>query len=152
MIQKLKLENWKSHHELELNFKKGANVILGQMGSGKSSILQAMAYALFGTFSELKSRDVKISDLLTRGSGMGTADVSLDLDEFQIRRVVNPAKASEATVRDKDGKLLAGPNPTQVNDFIKNRLKVDEELFLKTIYAKQNEIDVFLQLDRKSVV
>jgi len=147
MISKLRLENWKSHPELELEFKTGANVILGQMGSGKSSILQALSYGLFGTFSELKSRDVKLADLLTRGSGKNTADVSIDFDSFSIRRVVNPAKASEATIRNKEGKLLAGPNPTQVNDFLKSHLKVDEDLFLKTIYAKQNEIDVFLQLN-----
>jgi len=61
--------------------------------------------------------------------------------------VINPAKTSEASIRDKNGKLIAAQTPTQVNEFISAYMKVDEDLFLKTIYAKQNEIDIFLQLN-----
>ena len=64
MIDKIKLTNWRKHENIELDFSNGSNIIVGQMGCGKTSILQAIAYGLFGTFSELKKRDLKTSDLI----------------------------------------------------------------------------------------
>ncbi|HIJ98304.1 TPA: AAA family ATPase [archaeon] len=150
MLRKIKLHNWKAHAESEFNFSGGTNVIVGQMGAGKSSILQAVSFALFGTFSELKSKDLKISDLVSRNAEIKTASIELELalanKIFQIKRVVEEGSTKEAVLRDGEGRLLAGTNPAQVNMYLKDILKIDEDVFLRTIYAKQNEIDLFLQL------
>ncbi len=149
MIQKIKLQNWKSHSETELEFKKGINVLVGPMGSGKSSVLQAICFALFGSVPEVKRREVKVSELVKRGSGSQAAiDLKLETDDktFNIMRIIN-SKGAEATVRDADGVMLAGTSPTQATAFLKNILKLDEDTFLRTVYAKQNEIDLFLQLN-----
>ncbi|MBU0586228.1 AAA family ATPase, partial [Candidatus Micrarchaeota archaeon] len=37
MLTSISLENWRSHLNTNLNFKKGTNLIIGIMGSGKSS-------------------------------------------------------------------------------------------------------------------
>ncbi len=151
MIQKLKLYNWKSHAQTELEFKPGVNILVGPMGAGKSSVLQAISFALFGTFSELKSKDTKITDLITRKSQSKRAEIELNLGvsnkPFLVRRQIEINKGtSEATIKDNEGKLLAGPNPTQVSDYVKNTLKLDEDIFLRTIYARQNDIGILLQL------
>ncbi|MBT7241389.1 MAG: AAA family ATPase, partial [Candidatus Diapherotrites archaeon] len=39
MIEKLELTNWRTHKESSLEFGKGTNVIVGVMGSGKSSLV-----------------------------------------------------------------------------------------------------------------
>ena len=36
MITKLRLENWKTHKDSELEFDKGTNVLIGKMGSGEN--------------------------------------------------------------------------------------------------------------------
>jgi exonuclease SbcC len=150
MIQKIRLQNWKSHTETELSFTPGANVIIGPMGAGKSSVLQAISFALFGTFSELKRKELKISDIVKRDSEIKNAGVELELaignEILQIKRVIEDGNTKEATIRNKEGKLLAGTNPAQVNAYLKDVLRLDEDIFLRTIYAKQNEIDLFLQL------
>src|SRR3972149_2011147 len=149
MISRIKMQNWKSHAETELEFKKGINVLVGPMGAGKSSVLQAICFALFGSVPEIKRRDVKVSELVRRNSE-GSASIELGLSfedkDFQVQRVIT-SKGSEGTVRDGDGILLAGTNPTQATAFMKNILKLDEDTFLRTVYAKQNEIDLFLQLN-----
>src|SRR3972149_940153 len=149
MIKKIKLQNWKSHTETELQFSKGINVLVGPMGAGKSSVLQAICFALFGSVPEVKKREVKTTELIRRNSGE-SAVIELLLNsgdkEFQISRQISN-KGAEATVRDADGVLLAGTNPTQATAFLKNILKLDEDTFLRTVYAKQNEIDLFLQLN-----
>jgi len=149
MIRKIKLQNWKSHSETELEFTKGINVLVGPMGSGKSSVLQAICFALFGSVPEIKRRDVKVTELIRRNGG-NQAYIELELSaedkSFQIQRLIN-SKGSEGSVRDADGVLLAGTNPTQATAFMKHILKLDEDTFLRTVYAKQNEIDLFLQLN-----
>lgn len=149
MIKKIKLQNWKSHSETELQFKPGINVLVGPMGSGKSSVLQAICFALFGSVPEVKRREVKVSELIKRNSGAQAA-VELELETedkaFKVMRIIS-GKGTEGTVRDNDGVLLAGTNPTQATAFLKNILKLDEDTFLRTVYAKQNEIDLFLQLN-----
>ncbi len=150
MIRKIKLQNWKSHTETELNFSDGINVLVGAMGAGKSSVLQAISFALFGTFSELKRKELKISDLVTRGAEFNNASVDLEMsfgnNVLQIKRTVEEGNTKEAIIRTSDGRLLAGTNPAQVNNYLKDILKIDEDVFLRTIYAKQNEIDLFLDL------
>ena len=157
MIRDITLSNWKSHKSSQLSFQNGTNVLVGSMGAGKSSVLQAISFALFGTFAELKSRDLKTVDIISRDVKDGIAEVELKIDSTKglltIKRSINPKKGThEASVHNEAGKNLAGPNPTAVNDYIKSILDTDEEVFLRTVYAMQNEVDGILRLspgDRK---
>ncbi len=38
MIKSIYLENWKTHKDSFLTFNKGTNILIGKIGSGKSSI------------------------------------------------------------------------------------------------------------------
>lgn len=151
MLKRISLSNWKSHTSSKFKFNTGTNVLVGDMGAGKSSILQAVSFGLFGTFTEIKTRDLKIIETISRGSISKVAEIELIISTAQgpltINRKIDGNKnVSEGSVRDQNGKLLAGPNPTAVNDFIKSVLKVDEDVFLRTVYGMQNEIDGFLRL------
>src|SRR3989344_3611690 len=136
MIRKIKLQNWKSHAETEINFSDGINVIVGAMGAGKSSVLQAISFALFGTFSELKRKELKISDIVKRNAEFKKASVDVELNFanniLQIKRTIEDGSTKEAVIRTGDGKMLAGTNPAQVNAYLKNILKIDEDVFLRT--------------------
>ncbi|MBT5274679.1 AAA family ATPase [Candidatus Woesearchaeota archaeon] len=151
MIDKVKLTNWRVHKELEIDFSKGSNIIVGKMGSGKTSILQAIAFGLFGTFSELKKRELKISDLINRTAKENFSEIELHVrdiknNKFTITRRIEANKSSEAIVRDTSGKLVAGPNPSSANFYISDKFRLDEELFLRTVYSLQNEADILLRL------
>ena len=148
MILNIELLNWKKHENLKLEFNKGSNILIGNMGSGKTSILQAITYCLFGTFSELKKRELKINDLIKRGETISEIKLFIENDnaQFLITRKIEYDKPSEATIRDDSGKLLAGPNPTAVNDYIIDKFKITEEIFLRTIYSVQNEADILLRI------
>jgi DNA repair protein SbcC/Rad50 len=155
MINSIALTNWKSHTKSEFEFQPGTNVLVGSMGAGKSSILQAISFALFGTFSELKHRDLKISDVITRGAEQKISEITLSINSpqnklFEIKRKIDAKKTiSEGSVRDKDNKLIAGPQTTQINEFVKKEFGVDDEIFLRTVYAMQNDIDMILKLSPK---
>ena len=74
IISKIKLENIRSHHKTEIQFKEGINVITGNTGSGKSSILMSIEYALFGKIGEGKEEGKM---LLRRNSTEGEIRITI---------------------------------------------------------------------------
>jgi exonuclease SbcC len=48
MIQSVEIVNWKGHDELSLSFGEGVNFLVGPNGIGKTSVLDAICFALLG--------------------------------------------------------------------------------------------------------
>lgn len=76
IINKIELNNIRSYSHAVIEFKRGINVIVGNTGSGKSSILMGIEYALFGKIGEGQNEGRL---LLRRGCSGGS--VSLDFTE-----------------------------------------------------------------------
>ena len=150
MILTLELENWKSHSSSSFSFAKGTNVLVGRMGSGKSSVLDALCFALYGTFPKMSRRDQTVEDLVNSTSGASTAKVELEFEKggkkYSVMRRAGK-KAAEAEVK-CDGKLVQ-KSPKAVTDYIVGILGVDYELFTRAIYSEQNRIDYLLTLKPK---
>jgi len=151
MISRIVLENWRSHKSSELRFEKGTNVIVGVMGAGKSSIMDALCFALFGTFPSLNSKKVSIVEIvMSKPNKMQSAKVRLEFShsgkEYAVERTVSAeSKANQAKLFE-GSRLIAGPKPTEVNAEIEKILDLDFELFSRAIYSEQNQIDSFLRL------
>ncbi|MEM0506247.1 MAG: AAA family ATPase, partial [Thermosphaera sp.] len=60
IIRRVILEDFLSHKDSNIQFDEGVNVIIGENGAGKSSILEAIYYAL----TSEKWRAGKIEDLV----------------------------------------------------------------------------------------
>ncbi len=56
ILSNLKLENFKKYTSYEINFGEGLVGIIGKNGSGKSTIFEAILFALYG---ELKNKGYK---------------------------------------------------------------------------------------------
>ena len=48
ILNKLEIENFRSHKDTTIEFPRGITLIVGKNGAGKSSILEAISFALFG--------------------------------------------------------------------------------------------------------
>jgi exonuclease SbcC len=75
MIKSIELVDFLSHSDTKLEIKDGVTIFVGDNGAGKSSIIDAITYALFG---EHTRKDVK--SLIRRGTNQGYAKI-----EFSIR-------------------------------------------------------------------
>ena len=64
MIESLLLRDFRSHDDSKVNFCPGLNIFLGEVGAGKTSILEAVSFALFGKYSSSLSQN----ELIRRGS------------------------------------------------------------------------------------
>jgi len=147
MITALSLTDWKSHSSSSFSFGKGTNVLVGRMGSGKSSVLDALCFALYGTFPKMSRRDQSTESVVNIASGAEAAEVSLTFEKqgkkYEIMRKVGK-KTAEAEAR-VDGKLVQkGAKP--VTDYVTDALGVDYELFTRAIYSEQNRMDHLLSL------
>lgn len=155
MITQVKLKNWKSHLESDLQFGDGTNVLIGIMGSGKSSLLEAVTYALFGTLPAVQTRRIKLENLITsRPKPMDSAEVEVsfiapDGDEYSVKRVIQRGSGTTLSeLRKVNGDLIESPSSTRVTEAIRSLLKLDYDLFERAVYSEQNRLDYFLTLPR----
>ncbi|HEV7373121.1 MAG TPA: SMC family ATPase [Pyrinomonadaceae bacterium] len=74
-VTKVKIENIKSYERAEFEFARGITAITGENGAGKTTILEAVAWALFDVL------DYKKEDFLRRGAKKGWVRVTFESDQ-----------------------------------------------------------------------
>ncbi|MEM7821042.1 MAG: SMC family ATPase, partial [Candidatus Aenigmatarchaeota archaeon] len=151
MITNIKLKNWRSHLSTEITFSEGTNCFIGTMGAGKTSILDAMCFALFGTFPTLNSKKLRLEDvIMKKPKQQQTAEVvvtfEIDSDTWTVARKITKGKTT-AELR-KNGVLVESPQSTKVTEEIEKILKIDYDLFTRAIYSEQNQLDMFLTIPK----
>ena len=152
MITKIKMKNWRSHESSEFDFSEGTNALVGIMGSGKSSVMGALCFALFGTFPELQSRKIKIEDIMMKKPRpKDEAEVSVNFtignDDYIVTRKISKSKSTSAELK-KNGAVVESPQPSKVTSEVEGLLKMNYDLFTRAIYSEQNAIDMFLTIPK----
>lgn len=99
IIKKIKLENIRSYLNQEIELPEGTVLLSGDIGSGKSTILLAAEFALFGLEKGMGQ------GLLRNGKNYGSVELYLDLDgkRIMIKRVL---KRSSKSVKQDAGYIL----------------------------------------------
>ena len=149
IIKRIELGGIRSHTSSVIDFTPGINVITGSTGSGKSSILMGVEYALFGNIGEGREGG---RILLRRGSDEGSVNLSITSSghEFTISRGL---KRSKETVKNddssnmilKDGiKLDIQDRASDITAYVGKLLKIQSDSPIKTFeaitYIKQDEL------------
>lgn len=81
LLKQLKLENIRSYTNETINFTKGSTLLSGDIGSGKSTVLLAIEFALFGT----SRPDLPAESLLRKGATHGFVELILTLNSPENR-------------------------------------------------------------------
>jgi DNA repair protein SbcC/Rad50 len=86
MITDIKLKNFIAHKDTKLEFCKGITIFLGHNGSGKSSIIDAVTFSLFGKHTRKSNKN-----LVRRGANSAIAQMrfALNSKEFEATRVLS---------------------------------------------------------------
>lgn len=153
MLKSLKLINWTSHAFTKLEFSKGVNLFVGVMGSGKTSVLEAISYALFGDFPE-GVRKRKLRDVIRLNSKNAEVELLFEFEgnQYIVKRTIKP-KHTDALLL-INGKI-AERGTKRINEFIERILNVNYQTFSRIVFAPQNELDNLLLLspaDRKRIM
>jgi len=153
ILKKISLQNIRSYKNEEIEFPLGSILLAGDIGSGKSSILLAVEFALFG-LQRGKSGD----SLLRNGEKEGKVKLNFDLDgkEVIIERTLKKSKDSVQQENcsieiNKEKKQLS---TNELKSLVLNLFNYPAELFSKnpalyryTVYTPQEEMKSILQED-----
>lgn len=90
MFKRLKLNNFRQHRDREFHFTPGVNAIRGLNESGKTTLLEAAAYVLFGSRIALRE---SLDDVVSYGEKVSSLKTELDID---INGTVYLGKRSKA--------------------------------------------------------
>ncbi len=150
MITKIRLKNWKSHLDSEFRFSNGVNAFIGRMGVGKSSVMDAISFALYGTFPAHKSRKVPLDELIMKKpqrKRSSTVELFFQIQgkDYSIKRVLELEKGTTAAEIRENGSLLE-VNPQGVTGVVERILQMDYDLFSRAVYSEQNALDYFLTI------
>jgi len=104
MIRSIELVDFLSHSDTKLEFDSGATVFVGENGAGKSSIIDAITFSLFGEHTRKNNKG-----LIRRGANQGFAKIEFSANgkNYQaIRKIDSKGTLTAQFAEDVDGKLI----------------------------------------------
>ena len=135
MISKISLKNFRQHRELTIDLQPGFTALRGENEAGKSTVLEAILFALFGI------RAARNSDIATWGEPDKSVRVelwmTLPAGELHISRSKSAAEINYA------GQTVTGQ--TECTKFIEAQLQLQPGLGPKLMVAKQRDIQGVLE-------
>ncbi|ELZ58811.1 MULTISPECIES: DNA double-strand break repair ATPase Rad50 [unclassified Haloferax] len=137
---RIAIRNFKPYEDAELDLRDGVTVIHGVNGSGKSSLLEACFFALYGS----KALAGTLEDVVTTGAD--DAEIALEFvhdgGEYRIDRRVRVSGDRATTAKC----VLDGPEGTvegarDVRRHVASLLRMDAEAFVNCAYVQQGEVN-----------
>lgn len=137
MIESVELVNFRKHRNLKLEFGPGLNAIRGANEQGKTTIIECILYAIFGSDALRES----LSEVVTDGENEATLRAIVILT-YSGTRYVCARKKSGATItyQDKDGKEQLVTGQTETKRFMENLFGCTAQLASLLMHADQNSV------------
>ena len=137
-LNSLRLSNFRQHADTYITFDVGLTGIIGANGSGKSTILEAIAWALYGQEAARGKKETIRS--LRAGAG-ARVKVELDFDLGGHRYRVERGLTSAELFLDGSDAPIAN-SLTGVTEMLRRRLGMSRDEFFNTYFTGQKELDV----------
>lgn len=144
-FDRIRLSNFKPYGDADLRLSEGVTVIHGINGSGKSSLLEACFFALYGS----KALEGTLEDVITNGEEETEVDLWFTHDgvayrvERRLRRYddrVDHACSLETTA----GGDVTRDGATAVRRFVTELLRMDADAFVNCAYVRQGEVNALI--------
>ncbi len=142
-IRRIFLRNFGSHAGTELTFSDGINAIIGENGAGKTTILEAISYALY-------PRSIRNQESIIRTGSSGLkVELEFELNGHRyliIREKEREGGSSALLYELLDGqKKMLQRDQSKVSKQVEALLGVRRDTFLQAIYVRQGEIAALLE-------
>ena len=146
IIDRLILRNFKRFRDEEIHFRDGITGILGNNGTGKSSIVQAVFFGLYG----VQATGIEADYIVSRfASPKDKCEVRLDFriggDEFSLMRTFKKGKAIQHDAGLYKGKKLLATGVSDVEREVRRILGMGPVDFRNTVYAAQKDLLTLLE-------
>ena len=139
MLTKIKLENFRQHLNLELDFKNGVTVLRGSNEQGKTTVFEAVAFALFGV------KACRNNDLTTWGEPDNSHKVTLDFTAHDEQCTITRTKSSaELQVTRACGSVRVVTGQTETVKAVETMLGLKPGLGSQLMFVGQSQIQGIL--------
>jgi len=153
MIEKLVLKNFERYRKVEIDFSGGLNLIKGRNSTGKTTILNALTFALFGEVPEVKNR-LLVSRL--PGSDEMVAyvkfrsPVSGQVVEVERRGSLDKNRdyRTESRMLKIDSKNIPVDSEESLKQKVTELLGMSFRKFLNLVYVRQGGLNEILSPDK----
>lgn len=139
-FDRLRLKNFKPYEQTDVRLDRGVTVIHGLNGSGKSSLLEACFFALYGS----KALECRLDEVIT----IGSEDCSIELwfthdgREYRIERQLTlrgeTASTTHCVLETPDGSVEGARD---VRTRVSQILRMASESFVNCAYVRQGEVN-----------
>lgn len=144
----LKLKNYRKFKDEFIEFPDGVIGIVGNNGAGKSTIIEAIGWALYGQHAARTEKDlIKRESALPNDNCSVELEFVLDGEEFLVKRELrgkNLTAGARVYLSGKKEPEAVGMN--YVTDCIAKRIGMDYQSFFTSVFAKQKELNALSDL------
>ncbi|MBU2639000.1 MAG: hypothetical protein KJ955_08560 [Nanoarchaeota archaeon] len=157
LVKKVILDNIRSYLHEEIDFPEGSILLSGNIGSGKSTVLMAIEFALFG----LRRGELSGASLLRNGSDKGSVLLEMQIEEKHVtigrtlkRTATGVSQDSGFIEIDNEKKPMTTVELKQkvleLINYPKAALTKNDLLFRYTVYVSQEDMKQILLGDKES--
>lgn len=156
LLKKIILNNIRSYEKQEIEFPEGSTLLWGDIGSGKTSILLGIEFALFGLQPGQRG-----SSILRNGSSQGKVSIEFEIDRKNILVERTLKKGSKSISQDTASITIDGEKKELSVTELKNRVlellnyprefsKKQNILYKFTVYTPQEEMKQIILQDSET--
>jgi len=155
ILSKLHLENFKKYSSYDIEFGEGLIGIIGKNGSGKSTIFEAILFALYGEARKRGNKDlVRNAHATTKDIVVVELEFEFESVEYRVLREFR-GKALSAHAKLYKNEELTTTGAKEVTTAIVDLTKMSKDAFMHTLFASQKELTSLSTLkneDRKKMI
>ncbi len=108
ILKSLRLQNIRSYADERFNFSEGRTLLSGDIGSGKSTVLLAIEFALFG----IQRADVSGASLLRHGKARAEVELTMMVEGKEIK-IIRTLKRTKGNVAQDSGYIIVDGRKTE---------------------------------------
>ena len=154
ILTSLHMQNYKKYQDYTLEFAEGLTGIIGRNGSGKSTIFDAITFALYGDVRGEKDT-VRYAKADDKEAVKVTLEFEIDGESYKVvREMRGKALTAKAHLYDGDDVLMAESAKGVTSQVIK-LVGMNKEAFMHTVFASQKELTALSGLkneERKKII
>lgn len=154
ILSSLHMENYKRYQNFTLDFFEGLTGIIGRNGSGKSTIFDAITFALYGDVRGEKET-IRYAKAGEKEAVRVTLEFEIDAENYRVvREMRGKTLIAKAALYDSNDDLIS-EGAKEVTKQITQLIGMNKEAFMHTVFASQKELTALSGLksdERKKII